>query len=618
MFVGAKLTLPVDWAGMSAGWYPARERIVKNHSASPNGPLSNAWKSIVHVLALLSGAAVLLVACAPAGGPVSRPAGGPGTDAATGPRTLRVGILNEEPVAGIALFGGTSAGAVEPTYLYHAGLTMLDVQGNVLAHLAQKVPSLNDSDWVVTPEGRMEVTWKIRPDARWHDGTPLTADDFVLGNQVVQEPEFPLSRGRGARLISDVSAVDAQTFVIRLRSLFNEANVSGPSDFPAVPKHIIGDVMAAGDKQAVTNHPYWAREFVGLGPYKLGAWQLGSYMEGIAFDQFFLGRPKIDRLLIHYYTDPNTLVANVMSKEIDVVPGGSLKVDHALAIRDQWQPIAGGAVEPWLNKFRQIDLQRRDTSAPWVRDLRVRQAMAHGIDRQTLVDTVQAGLTTPAETAVRRDDPIYGVLQQRGLTTYPFDLARAERLMAEAGWTRGADGLLRSAAGERFGFLLGATGANTAGGEAQEALAVIDQWKPTGIDGQLYFMAEDDAETNMKRALVQGGHIRSGALEISAVYENYTSNEISSEANRWRGRNRGGYSNPAYDKLYSDYLGTLDFTPRQSAAADLAKFAADDLAFIPLYYGFDIVVYRKGVIGLISPPAAQRATVWNIYNWTVD
>src|SRR5205823_2658184 len=92
----------------------------------------------------------------------------------------------------------------------------------------------------------------------------------------------------------------------------------------------------------------------------------------------------------------------------------------------------------------------RDPSKPWAKDVRVRQALAHLLDRQVLADTLQFGLTTPADTVISPSNPIYGLLEQRGLAKYPYDPARGHQLLAEAGWTRGGDGEYRNAAGEPF------------------------------------------------------------------------------------------------------------------------------------------------------------------------
>src|SRR5437588_792352 len=79
---------------------------------------------------------------------------------------------------------------------------------------------------------------------------------------------------------------------------------------------------------------------------------------------------------------------------------------------------------------------------------RVRQALFYGLDRDTLVDTLLSGLATRADFFAHPDDPTYKLAEQRGLPKYPFNVTQSERLMADAGWIRGGDGLFRNSSGQ--------------------------------------------------------------------------------------------------------------------------------------------------------------------------
>ena len=145
------------------------------------------------LLTLLAASVVMLAACAPAApnrrGPseaaVEKPAGQP--------KTLRIAAI-VEPLGGIALFGGTGNVGYQWTSMFHAGLTAYDAQGNLLPRIATKVPSIADGDWRVLPEGGMEVTWKLRPNVKWQDGTPLSGEDFVLGIQIAKDHDLRTRR----------------------------------------------------------------------------------------------------------------------------------------------------------------------------------------------------------------------------------------------------------------------------------------------------------------------------------------------------------------------------------------------------------------------------------------
>src|SRR5437879_5001393 len=145
----------------------------------------------VRALAPLLTAAVLLVGCAQA--PGAREPGATSGGSSQAPKTLHVGTAGAREPAALAEWGGStpsSSSPLEHFHIFHAALTMLDAEGNTTSHIAQKIPSIADGDWKVLSDGGMEVTWRLRPEVVWHDGTALTAEDFVFGYQIVKDPEL--------------------------------------------------------------------------------------------------------------------------------------------------------------------------------------------------------------------------------------------------------------------------------------------------------------------------------------------------------------------------------------------------------------------------------------------
>src|SRR5206468_446729 len=104
------------------------------------------------------------------------------------------------------------------------------------------------------------------------------------------------------------------------------ANQGMVHDYSPVPRHIVGDLyqqgVQSGDKSNFVNSPFWTTQFVGAGPYKVGQWAQGTSLEGLAFDDYVLGRPKVDRVILHFNYDPNTSLANLLAGTIDVIPSG--------------------------------------------------------------------------------------------------------------------------------------------------------------------------------------------------------------------------------------------------------------------------------------------------------
>src|SRR5207245_1929558 len=143
----------------------------------------------------------LIAACAPT--PSSGGSSPPSqTTSPPSPKTLRIGLQADREPPSPAPFGssGTGSSALEPFFLFHAVLTVIDPAGTPLPQLAQKVPSLQDGDWKLLADGGMEVTWKLRPGVAWHDGAPLTADDFVFGFTLNTDPELTAVPGELASI----------------------------------------------------------------------------------------------------------------------------------------------------------------------------------------------------------------------------------------------------------------------------------------------------------------------------------------------------------------------------------------------------------------------------------
>jgi peptide/nickel transport system substrate-binding protein len=579
--------------------------------SSPNRHTQRSrWPIAVGMLLVL-----LTAACAapPAASP-AREVGGRSASAAT-PKTLRLASLRE-PVQGLAPPGGTQFGdRTSIAYAFHAGLTIYDSQGNLQAHIAQKLPSIADGDWVVYPDGRMELTWKLRPDVRWHDGTALTAGDFVLGVRIVQDPEVPLFRGQANQSIEDASAPDPQTLVVRWSEPNFQANVSGPLDHTAVPQRIVGPLYEKHDMQAFINNPFWTSEFIGLGPFKLNEWVLGSHTEALAFDGFFLGKPKIDRFIVRYFTDLNAMVANLLAGEVDVIPAGTIKIEEVMNIRSAWEPTGGGTVLQSRAEIESIRVQFRYSTAPWAQDVRIRRAMAHATDRQALVDALLYGTTTVADVFVAPDDPVYRLVQSQGFPAYPYDVAATERLLNEAGWTRSGETFINTA-GEPLAIEFRAV-ANSEY-NTRQALAITDQWKAARLNRTLNIIPPASSNREELKATPNGVYWIPNQL-VPTVLDIFTTTQASTEQSRWRGQNYGAYSNPTYDRLYARFANTMEDQPRREIQAQLLRLAAEDLPAIPTLYAVNYATaFRAGVRGPGPLPPAQLVTTWNVYAWELD
>jgi peptide/nickel transport system substrate-binding protein len=570
-----------------------------------------------HAISVILCGVMLGIGCGPSSpttGPVSavNPVG-----AAPNPKTIRIGVpASAEQTNGLGLMAiRPNIFGAEHSLAFHAGLTAHDADLNLTPRIALRVPTVENGDIQLRPDGSMEVAWRLRPDVVWHDGTPLTAEDFVFGYTLRLDRELPIGVPFPASLVSEVSAPDAHTFVVRWKQPYFLGGESTYADLVATPRHILQALYEQGDRQAFSNSLYWTREFVGLGPYRMGAWESGSTLEGIAFDRYFLGKPRIDRVIFQYIGTPDAQIVSLLGGGTDVAPiGASLATSAVITIKNAWSRDGQGTVTSAPAGVQFLNLQQRPEIAPWAGDVTIRRALVHGMDRQTNVEELNSGLTPVADTFVTVEDPVYRLLAQRGLARYPYDPGRARQLLAEAGWTPGPDGVLQKN-GQRFEFI---TRATTNTGQPEWAQAIASQLNGIGIAATMVPSALSGGapDANPKNPGVNISQLNFGP----SVFQYFTSATIPTEENKWVGLNIGGYSNPRLDQLYQRYQVNLVSAERNELAADAFKIVAEEVASIPLYYRALPVMYRSGVRGLERAPTKEKeqASTWNIHLWEMD
>ncbi len=556
-------------------------------------------------LAACASLALILAACAPAGSGSTAPGGGAATQNA-GPKTLRLAFTDDTD----DIAAGTGRAAREQSGLFAAGLTYRDGAGEIQPHLAAKVPSIADGDWKTSADGKMEVTWKLKPNLKWHDGNAVTSADFTLGYKLLKDEASPRAIPPLVRQVSEIEAPDPQTIIMKFNRIYLGANDSDRNGVAGVPSHILGGVT---DKTALQNHPYWVNDFVGTGPFKLISRTPGSEFQGLAFDDYVLGRPKIDRVIVRIIPDVNALATNLLSGDIDAAPFGSLEPVNASDLKKLWEAAGKGTIISSASRLRQTQLNFRDPNAAWAGDPRVRQAMLHLIDRPSIVDAVMYNLTTVADfPALPQNDPLYPVLQKRNLPVYAFDKTAGERILESAGWTRGSDGVRRNAAGAPLAYTPSITGRP----DLPEGLIVASSLKAGGFQSEVHLIEDGASDVNEQRAK-SNGITRSAQLDAT-YWERFITSQTSTEANRWRGANTGGYSSPAFDRLVEDWNGTLDPNARLEKSADLVKYLWDNVTYLPMYYNVDVAAYAKNVTGPKSPSHLTGHISWDIHTWTVN
>src|SRR5438876_1860254 len=174
-----------------------------------------------------------------------------------GPKILTLAVQRE--LKGFAKFTGAAAGGGNPgagnnqiSKIGHSYLALDDGTGTFIPQLAFELPSIEKGTWRVNPDGTMDTTWKLRPNVKWHDGTPFTAEDLVFGSALFRDTDFPVPPEERLLQVAYTSAPGPLTFVVHWKGTVSTANI--PTDFDPMPRHLLEDLYRA-DKQQILITP---------------------------------------------------------------------------------------------------------------------------------------------------------------------------------------------------------------------------------------------------------------------------------------------------------------------------------------------------------------------------
>lgn len=558
----------------------------------------------------LTALAVVAMACAPSSG--NRPSDGVAGNGASarGPKVLTVALqrapedLHDDLGQRDPGVGGVGVLMALP----NDTLVIGDEQGNWQPQLAAEQLSVERGTWRLNPDSTMDTVWKLRPGVKWQDGTPFTSADLVFSFGVYKDPEVPNGIGAPLGLMRSVEAPDPLTFVVHWSALYLDAN-RAPGLIP-MPRHLLADVYAT-DKANFVASPRFTSEFVGLGPYRLVNWDPGSVVEFTRFDDYYQGRPPLDRVVARIIGDANALLANILAGAVDVILSEGVDLDAVLEVKQRWEGTgnqvlirpasAGGGL-------RHLEIQFRpefEQPKPGLPNLTVRQAMYQAINRQQLTEIITHGLGPVADSWV----PPYHALrsQYEPITAaYAYDPAHAQQLLAQVGWIRGANGTLaNSQSGDRFEITL----YSSQGANVERAINVIgEDWKTVGAQVRLDVIPITLAGDREYRAKLPGAGFTGGVGYDAFSTDRLHSKFISAPANRWAASNRGGYANSRADATIDRIVVTLDTAQQVGLKKQLLQEHLADLATMPLYWDIRTVPVLKGVKGM-------EHGNWDLFHW---
>ncbi|RAH99250.1 ABC transporter substrate-binding protein [Acuticoccus sediminis] len=337
--------------------------------------------------------------------------------AATPKNMLRAVLVPEPPTLNTAFNTAIMVQQISPKML--EGLIGYDKEFNPTPSLA--------TAWELADDG-LSITFKLRDGVTWHDGKPFTSADVKFTFEEILSQHHPRGRATFANL-TEVETPDELTAVMKLSTPSNYImSALSASESPMLPKHIYEGSDPIGNP--ANTKP------IGTGPFKFSKWEKGQYLLLDKNEDYWQeGRPLLDRLFYRFIPDAGTRAAAFETGEIDL--GGTDPVSLSDIARVEELPDLAVTTEGYAlcGAMYYFEFNMRD---PQFQDVRVRQAVAHAIDKDFVAQNIWFGFASPAT------GPISQKLSRwynPDVPSYPFDTAKAEALLDEAGFPRQSDGV---------------------------------------------------------------------------------------------------------------------------------------------------------------------------------
>lgn len=556
-------------------------------------------------------ASLALAACAPA----AVPAGGRADAGATGgpPKVLTIALEAEPRDAFVtSLSGGAARIASDLRGAVHQQLAMYTDTGELRPQLATELPDQARGTWVVRTDGSMQTTYRLRKDVTWHDGAPLVAKDFVFGWTAIRDPDLPMAERAVALQIERVDTPDDYTLVLEWSKSYPFANALVEDELGPLPTHLIESVYLES-KDRFQQLPYWTREFVGVGPYRLAEWEAGSHFVLRAYDGFYGGRAKIDTIVVRFITSSDTLAANMLAGSVDGAISG-LSFNQSVFVKNEWESAGRKPVVVLQSThWNMLSVQFRDPKPRDVLDPRVRRGLMHGLDREAMMDTMFGGLAPVSDTFIPQTDAKWEWVTDV-VARYDYDLRRAQEVLLSAGWRRGGDGVFLDTSGERVSIPVWTTGGET--GEMR--LAIIgDYWKAIGVPVEQVVLGQAQTRDNRLRASFPAFDITSIPLKFQNTLRRVYGPDCPTEASRWAGGNRGCYQSAEMDRIVDALQVAIDPADQRRLYREIVKSQTEALPVLPMNFSINVTVFREGVVGVKGDTQPRTSKTWNVAEWDI-
>ncbi len=438
--------------------------------------------------------------------------------------------------------------------------------------------------WTVSADAKT-FTFKLRPNVKWHDGQAFTSDDVKFSVELAKNPDSGNIYQPKYTDIAEITTPDPLTAVITT-SKPNVALLDAMVFVFMFPKHSLASIPL----KELEKNPWWTTNPIGTGPFKWSKYVPDQYVELVANDAYWRGRPKLDKIINRYFTAPGSALIALQKGEVQFT---YVTLDESeLVKKDTNLTLIPGPSQ--VENYLQFNLKD-----PRFQDVRVRQAFMYAIDRTTIVDQLlkSAAVTTPCVF----DNPKYVA---KDANTYKQDVNKAKQLLKDANWDT-----IKGQPIELLTYYADQLSQDILVAMQQQLAAVGIQVKIKAVDVPTFNGFVNKAAPEF--TLYYAGAANGADPDVTSIY-------FLSSALPPAGSNRGFYSNADVDKYYTAGRSEADATKRAENYQNACKVLNNDLPWAPMWVTTRFGAVSKNVQNFVYTPSAgsgkyyDQSELWSL------
>jgi len=490
--------------------------------------------------------------------------------------------------------------------------TVYNAEWQLVCQLCTQLPSREAStirDWTA-PDGKpgLAVDYTIRDGATWGDGTPVSTTDVQFTWAIGRDERAGVNNQELYRRMEKIESLDESRFTIFWNK--RTCNAEAINDFEIVPAHLETDAAshpaAYRTRNAYDTDPTQAGLY--FGPYRVTHVEPGATVVLEPNPTWWGKPPHFKKITVRTIENTAALEANLVSGEIDYIAGeDGISLDQALAFEKRHGDRFNVVFKPGLF-YEHIDL-RLDN--PLLQDIRVRRALLHAIDRDSISKRLFEGKQPVANTSVHPLDSVH----VDNVRKYAFDATRAKALLDDAGWRDLRKGIRHNTAGKPLRLEI----MTTAGNRVRELVEQV-------IQSNLRDIGVDLRIRNQPARVLFGQTIRQREFTGMAMFAWFSSPQnvprttlhttmIPTVENGWSGQNYTGYQSPEMDAAIDKVEVECSAEAQTRHWTTIQQIYAEDLPVLPLYFRANAFIMPKWLNGVTPTGHQYPSTLW-VENWT--